>query len=334
MNQQAILHKAISGKNLTEVESFFFMNSIMKGEVSEIILSSFLTALKLKGETKEEVLGFVKAMRESSIKPDQKFDFDFIDTCGTGGDEKNSINISTLSALNLASMGIKVAKHGNRSVSSLCGSSDFLSAIGFNIQRTKEESAKLLKEQNFAFLFAPIYHPSMKYAVEVRKQLGIRTVFNILGPLCNPFSPNYQIMGVYSKELFEKVAFVFSNLVKAAIVCISKDGFDEFSIFDDTDYLLIDDGKISEHVFQVKDLNLGKINSEEIFCSSKEESIEISLKIASGSDIAGTHAVALNSGAALFLMKKSPTILQGYHDSLKNILLGGIKSYLDNLKNY
>lgn len=333
MNLNQLLEHSISGNSISENGAYFFMSSIMKGEVSEILLSSFLTSIKMRGETKEELLGFVKAMREVALRPNQALDFKFLDTCGTGGDGKNSINISTLSALNLGSMGVKVAKHGNRAVSSNSGSSDLLFSMGYNIQKPIEESIKLLVEKNFCFLFAPIYHPSMKFAAEVRKQLAMKTVFNILGPLSNPFSPKFQVMGVYTKELFPKVSYVLSNLVEKAILCHSKDGFDEFSIFDDTDYIFIDKGKVTEHEFKISNLDLPNLNPEEIFTKSKEESFFISEKILNGDKLSGSHQVALNSGVALFLMEETNSIEEGYKSSLKNLHSGAVKKYLVSLKN-
>ncbi len=332
MNLNELLQHSINGNSISENGAYFFMSSIMKGDVSEILLSSFLTSIKIRGEAKEELLGFVKAMREASLKPNKEFNFKFLDTCGTGGDGKNSINISTLSAINLGSMGLKVAKHGNRAVSSNSGSSDLLNLMGYNIQKSVEDSVKLLEEKNFCFLFAPIYHPSMKFAVEVRKQLAMKTVFNILGPLSNPFSPMFQIMGVYSKDLFPKVSYVLSNLVEKAILCHSKDGFDEFSIFDDTDYILIEKGKVTEHEFQISNLKLPKLNPDEIFTKSKEDSFAISEKILLGEKLSGSYAVALNSGVGLFLMEEAKSIEEGFEISLKNLFTGNVKSYFDSLK--
>lgn len=334
MNLTSLLHKSVKGNSLSEEEAYFFMISIMKGEVSDIVLSSFLTSIHMRVETSDELVGFVKAMRESCVKPASKFNFDYIDTCGTGGDGKKSINISTLSALTLGSLGIKIAKHGNRSVSSLCGSSDLLSALEYNVNVTHGEAEQRLQEKGFTFLFAPNWHPSMKYAGETRKQLGFRTVFNILGPMSNPFSPPYQILGVYEKDLIPKVMHVLTKLgAKAAIVCNSQDGFDEFSIFADTNYLLYQNGEVSEHLFSPDSLGLKNLKDEEIFCSTKEDTVNLSNKILNGELISGSYAVALNSGAALFLMGQASNIKEGFQVALSQLSKGKVMEYFLTLKN-
>ncbi len=334
MNLISILQKSVAGNSISEEEAYFFMVSIMKGDVSDIILSSFLTSIRMRIETADELVGFVRAMRESCVKPNEKFSFDYLDTCGTGGDEKRSINISTLSALTLGSLGIKIAKHGNRSVSSLCGSSDLLSALDYNVTVSHAEAEKRLLEKGFTFLFAPHWHPSMKFAVETRKQLGFRTVFNILGPMSNPFSPAFQILGVYAPELLPKVMHVLTRLgTKAAIVCNSVDGFDEFSIFADTKYLLYQNGEVSEHLFSPDSLGLESLRDDEIFCKTKEEAVSLSQKILAGEIITGSYAVALNAGAGLFLMGKSTNVKEGYHLALAQLKSGKVLEYFQNLKN-
>ncbi len=334
MNQNSLLQKSVAGNSLTEEEAYFFMISIMKGEVSDILLSSFLTSIRMRVESADELVGFVRAMRESCVKANGKFDFDYLDTCGTGGDEKRSINISTLSALALGSMGIKIAKHGNRSVSSLCGSSDLLSALEYNVTVTHAEAEKRLLEKGFTFLFAPHWHPSMKFAAETRKQLGFRTVFNVLGPMSNPFSPPFQILGVYAPDLLPKVMHVLTRLgTQAAIVCNSLDGFDEFSIFADTKYLLYMNGEVSEHLFSSDALRLENLRDDEIFCNTKEETVSLSKRILSGEIITGSHAVALNAGAGLFLMGKAGNIKEGYQNALAYLKTGKVLEYFQNLKN-
>jgi anthranilate phosphoribosyltransferase len=334
LNLTSILQKSVAGNSISEEEAYFFMISIMKGEVSDIILASFLTSIRMRVETADELVGFVRAMRESCVKPNEKFNFDYLDTCGTGGDEKRSINISTLSALTLGSLGIKIAKHGNRSVSSLCGSSDLLSALDYNVTVSHLEAEKRLLEKGFTFLFAPHWHPSMKFAVETRKQLGFRTVFNILGPMSNPFSPPFQILGVYAPELLPKVMHVLTRLgTKAAIVCNSVDGFDEFSIFADTKYLLYQNGEVSEHLFSPDSLGLENLKDEEIFCKTKEEAVSLSGKVLAGEIITGSYAVALNSGAGLFLMGKADSVKEGFQVALGQLKSGKVLEYFQNLKN-
>ncbi len=253
MEPRAAVLKLIEHKHLTALEAESFMNHVMKGEVSEILLSSFLTAMRFNGESVEEVLGCTLALRKNALRPKTVFPFDLLDTCGTGGDGQGTINISTLSAIVLASLGIKVAKHGNRSVSSHTGSSDILTRLGYQTETTQEEVEAHLVNRGFTFLFAPMWHPSMKHAGPVRKELGFRTVFNMIGPLSNPFSPQFQIIGVYQPELMELFIKVLQSLgLKRALVCHSRDGLDEFSIFQITDYTFLEIGVISRHSFDPK----------------------------------------------------------------------------------
>jgi len=325
------LQKLISKENLSLAEAREFMLSVMRGEVSEITLASFLTALRMKEETQEELAGFVLAVRESAIPRGKDFSFDFIDTCGTGGDEKGSINISTLTALTLASMGIPVAKHGNRSVTSVCGSSDLLEGLGYPFPKDPAEAVKRFEEDKFVFLFAPFWHPAMKYAANVRKTLGFRTVFNMIGPLSNPFSPTHQVIGVYSSEILNKVAGVLKYLhLKRAIVCHSRDGYDEFSIFAETEYCLLENGSTSYHVFSPRAF-LPNFSENEISTRTKEESLQKANSVLAGELKAGTYAVALNSGVALYVFGKASSIEEGYHLSLEHLRTGAVQNFFNKL---
>lgn len=323
-----LLEKLTQKENLSFAQARDFMLEVMRGEVSEIVLASFLTALKMKEETEEELAGCVNAIRESAVPIGKKFEFDFIDTCGTGGDSKSSINISTLSAITLASMGIKVAKHGNRSVSSVCGSSDLLEGLGYPFPKTVQEAIQKFEEHGFVFLFAPFWHPAMKHAANVRKQLGFRTLFNMIGPLSNPFHPTHQVLGVYSSSILDKVAGVLERLnLKRAIVCHSRDGFDEFSIFHETEYVLMENGSRSYHVFNPKGF-IPMFKEEEIQIHSKEEAVKKAHEIFSGKLTAGTYSVALNSGVSLYVIGKAQAIEEGYHLALEHLQKGNVENYL------
>ncbi|EMO51966.1 anthranilate phosphoribosyltransferase [Leptospira noguchii] len=332
MEPRAVVLKLIERKHLTALEAESFMNHVMKGEVSEILLSSFLTSMRSNGESVEEVLGCTLALRKNALRPKTVFPFDLLDTCGTGGDGQGTINISTLSAIVLASLGIKVAKHGNRSVSSHTGSSDILTRLGYQTETTQEEVEAHLVNRGFTFLFAPMWHPSMKYAGPVRKELGFRTVFNMIGPLSNPFSPQFQIIGVYQPELMELFIKVLQSLgLKRALVCHSRDGLDEFSIFQTTDYTFLENGVISRHSFDPKVLGLSSLNREEVYASSSDHAEILARKVLNSEPIAGTHAVALNAGAGLFVMGKVETIEQGYQIAKEAILSGKTKKYFEDL---
>jgi anthranilate phosphoribosyltransferase len=319
---KALLDKLLLGDSLLSEEAYSFLNEVMKGNVSEIILASFLTALKIKGETRDELQGFVRAMRENADKPTSKFDFDFIDTCGTGGDGKGTFNVSTLSAFTLAALGVKVAKHGNRSVSSLSGSSDILQSIGYPLDRGHEASTDEFLKTGFTFLFAPAWHPSMKYAGPVRRELGFRTFFNLIGPLSNPFSPTHQIVGVYDPGLLEVLSEVLQSLgSKKNIVCHSKDGLDEFSIFAPTDYVYFDGKNTQKLVLDPKSIpDMNPPIESQVFAKNAEESLQLFKQVLQGESTSGTDMVALNAGAALFLMGKSDSLPAGF-TLAKNALL-------------
>jgi anthranilate phosphoribosyltransferase len=218
-------------------------------------------------------------------------------------------------------LGIPVAKHGNRSVSSVSGSSDLLSALGYSLEKSHEGVESEFLEKKFAFLFAPMWHPAMKYAGNVRKELGMRTFFNLIGPLSNPFSPTHQIIGVFSKDWIGKLGFALAELgIQKGIVCHSRDGFDEFSIFAPTDYLFIQQGKKEERVFDPSSLGLKETNPEEVYISSPEKAVEESRRILGGADTSGTDLVSLNAGAALWLMDKADSIESGFHIAKNQIL--------------
>ncbi len=334
MRSREILSKAVAKENLTEGEAFEFLSLVMNGECSEILLASFLTALKIKGEISDELLGFAKAMRSAAIKPKKNFDFDFLDTCGTGGDGKNSINISTLSALTLGSMGVKVAKHGNRSVSSVCGSSDLLSELGYKLDRTHEEIEDDFFKFGFAFLFAPFWHPAMKFAANVRKELGFRTFFNLIGPLSNPFNAPSQIVGVFSSEYLERVSNVLIKLgLKRSIVCHSEDGFDEFSIFRPTIFYHSIGKNYSKEFFDPSVLKLKNLKDDEIYTDSREKSVNLAKEILHGKVNTGAFAVALNAGVSLYLLEKVNNIPDGFEKALSEIESGRIKEYFSRILN-
>ncbi|EMJ92786.1 anthranilate phosphoribosyltransferase [Leptospira alstonii] len=332
MEPRAAVLKLIDHKHLSALEAESFMNHVMKGEVSEVLLSSFLTAMRANGESADEVLGCTLALRKNALKPKTVFPFDLLDTCGTGGDGQGTLNISTLSAITLASLGIKVAKHGNRSVSSHTGSSDILTRLGYQTETNQEEVESNLIDCGFTFLFAPMWHPSMKYAGPVRRELGFRTVFNMIGPLSNPFSPQFQIIGVYQPELMELFIKVLQSLgLKRALVCHSRDGLDEFSIFQITDYTFLENGVISRHSFDPKVLELSSLKKEEVYASSSDHAEALARKVLNSEPIAGTHAVALNTGAGLFVMGKAESIEQGYKIAWEALLSGKTKKYFEDL---
>lgn len=330
MQARDILLKVTNKIDLNRDEARSFLGFVMRGEVSEILLSSFITAMTVKGETGEEILGFAQAMRKHALKPQTRdWGHPVLDTCGTGGDGKGSINVSTLSALTLASMGVKVAKHGNRSVSSVSGSSDLLSQLGYSLETEHREIERSFQEKGFTFLFAPAWHPAMKYAGTVRKELGFRSFFNLIGPLSNPFSPTHQVIGVFSKNWLDRIAFALQELgLDSGIVCHSRDGLDEFSVFSPTDYVILQNGKREPGFFDPKSLDLpSRLETSEVYVSTPEKATEFSRNILEGMETTGSHLVALNAGVALFLVKKVDSIKDGYKAALEQLLNKKVAQY-------
>lgn len=264
MNFSSVIEQLIAKQNLSEQDSFAVMKEILSGTVPPASIAGFLVALRTKGETVDEIVGFVKAMRE----PMQKISTEakvVLDTCGTGGDGKHTFNISTAAAFVAAGARVPVAKHGNRSISSQCGSADVLEALGVKIDMSKETAEYCLNEVGITFLFAPLYHPAMKNVADVRKELGIRTIFNILGPLLNPASANAQVIGVPRKELVPLMSKVLLKLnygIKSCAMVIHEDGYDECVLSSKTLYTEIFKNKIHSIVLTPKKLGLKKIRTD------------------------------------------------------------------------
>lgn len=309
MIKEAII-KLTKNNSLTALEAKECMNEIMDGLASEVQMSAYLTALSLKGETIEEITGSAAGMREHCIK--LLHDQEVLEIVGTGGDGSNSFNISTTSSIIIASGGVPVAKHGNRAASSKCGAADVLEALGVKIDIEPTQSAAILKKTNMCFLFAQNYHIAMKYIAPIRRELGIRTVFNILGPLTNPAGANMQVMGVYEEALVEPLAKVLCNLgVKRAMVVYGQDGLDEISLSSPTTICEVKDGHFNTYVIQPEDFGLTRCNKEELVGGTPEQNAKITLDILHGVKGPKRDAVLLNAGAGLYIAGKVDTLLQG-----------------------
>lgn len=294
------LKKLIERENLTSDEAKEVMNEIMSGQVSDTLIASFLTALRMKGETVEEIYGFAQVMREKVTKINCKSGI-IIDTCGTGGDGKCTFNISTAVAFVVAGAGFTVAKHGNRSVSSKCGSADLLENLGVKIDCAVEIMERCLNEIGIAFLFAPLLHPAMKYVMPARKELGIRTVFNILGPLTNPAGANVQLLGVYERRLVEPLAEVLAKLgVKSAYV-VYGDGLDEITLTGETNVAQVVNKEVITSVLQPEDFGFQPVPLEMFSGGSPEENTKIFLDILQGEKNHYRDIVLVNAGATIYL---------------------------------
>jgi len=327
-----ILEKLLDKNNLAMEEAYGVMSDIMEGRATPAQIGAFLIALRLKGETVEEVSGFAQAMRDKALRLD--YPGNLLDTCGTGGDGMGTINISTLSALVVAGAGVKVAKHGNRSVSSLCGSADLLEGLGVKIDLPPSTAKRCLDECNFSFLFAPLYHPAMRYAAGPRKELGVRTVFNILGPLTNPARVKRQLLGVFSPSLTSFIASVLGKLgVERAMVVSSLDGIDEISISAPTKVSELRGGTIYEYTIEPEKLGVRTYLLDELKVKSKEESVEIAQRVLAGEmEGAVLDAVLVNSAAALIVAGMAKDFKEGMEIARESIRMGLAMRVLENLR--
>jgi len=259
------------------------MQEIMEGKATDAQIAAFLTALRMKGETIEEITSLARVMRSCCRQIHPKVAGNLVDTCGTGGDQVKTFNISTVSAFVIAGAGIPVAKHGNRSVTSRCGSADVLETLGLRLNIPTETVERAIEEVGIGFMFAPAFHPAMKHAVNSRSQIGIRTVFNILGPLTNPANASAQLLGVYQESLVEPVASVLSNLgVKEAMVVHGLDGLDEISTVGGTKISWLRDGEICGFTIEPEDFGIEKAKPEALRCSTTHESAVTTLRIMRG----------------------------------------------------
>lgn len=314
MIKEAII-KIVTKEDLTYDEAFQVMNEIMSGETTATQNAAFLAALSTKStraETIDEISGCAAAMRSHAI-PVNTGDMDCLEIVGTGGDGAHSFNISTTSVFILAAAGVKVAKHGNRAASSQCGTADCLEALGVNIQQSPEDCVRLLREVGICFMFAQKYHTSMKYVGAIRKELGFRTVFNILGPITNPASPNYQLLGVYDEYLVEPLAKVLTSLgVKRGVVVYGQDKLDEISISAPTTVCDFGDGEYKTYTIQPEDFGFERATKDDIVGGTPEENARITMDILTGKERgAKRNVVLMNAGAALYAAGKADSIAGG-----------------------
>ena len=310
MIREAII-KLSQKQDLTYEEAEQVMNEIMEGQATDVQKSSYLTALSMKGETIDEITASAAGMRAHCIK--LLHNMDVLEIVGTGGDGANSFNISTTSAMVIAAAGVPVAKHGNRAASSKSGAADVLEALGVKIDLPPERSAELLKEIQICFLFAQNYHIAMKYVAPIRKELGIRTVFNILGPLSNPAGANMELMGVYEQELVEPLAQVMAKLgVVRGMVVYGQDKLDEISMSAPTSVCEIRDGWFQSYEITPEQFGYTRCSKEELVGGTPEKNAEITKAILRGEERGGKRcAVCLNAGAAIYIAGKAQSMEEG-----------------------
>lgn len=332
MIKEAIV-KIVNKQDLSYQEAYTVMNEIMNGETSPIQNAAFLSALSTKSakaETTDEIAGCAAAMREHAVQVETGMEL--FEIVGTGGDHANSFNISTTSALVAAAGGMKVAKHGNRAASSQCGTADCLEALGVNIQQSPAKCVELLHKVGMCFFFAQKYHTSMKYVGAIRKELGFRTVFNILGPLTNPGHPSMQLLGVYDEYLVEPLAQVLINLgVRRGMVVYGQDKLDEISMSAPTTVCEFRDGWFRSTVITPEDFGFARCTKEDLKGGSPEENAHITRAILRGEGGPRRHAVLMNAGAALYIGGKADSMQQGVALAAELIDSGKAEAVLDRL---
>ena len=326
------LNQVIAGENLSPQEARESMQTIMSGEASDSQIGALLTALRMKGETCEEIAGFAETMRHHTVKVNCR-ETNLLDTCGTGGDKKGTFNISTAVAFVVAGAGVSVAKHGNHGVSSTSGSADVLKALGVKIDLAPQAIADVINEAQIGFLYAPVFHPAMKYAGKPRRELGFRTVFNVLGPLTNPLSAERQLLGVYDSSLTHKLAEALLQLkVRRAMVVHGLDGLDEISTTAPTQISEVVDGKILSYVLDATDYGIPAADMRELSGGSPDDNAVIITGILQGHKGARRNLVLLNAAAALVVAEKAETIREGLLLAAKSIDSGAALSKLDHLR--
>lgn len=322
------IYKLVNGEDLSYEMAEGVMDEIMSGEASQIHMGAYLTGLRMKGETIDEITASAAGMRKHGTK--LLHDMDVLEIVGTGGDEANTFNISTTAGLVVSAAGIPVAKHGNRSVSSKCGAADVLEALGANISINPAQSAMILKEIGFCFMFAQTYHSAMRFVAPVRRELGIRTIFNILGPLANPAGANFELMGVYDDSLVEPLAQVLLKLgVKRAIVVHGQDGLDEISLSAPTTCCEIRDGKLSSYVITPEELGLVRCSKEALVGGDPAENAAITKAILDGERSPKRDAVVLNAAACIYMVRDGITLKEAVGIAEEVIDSGKAKEQLE-----
>ena len=325
------IKKIENNQNLSFEESKSIFKFLMEGKANDEQIFSFLTTLSKKGEVSDEIAGGVYVLREMSKRVNVN---DAIDTCGTGGDGKNTLNISTASALLLASMGIKVAKHGNKAVSSKCGSGDVLEKLKININLEPKEIEEEINNNNFGFMFAPNYHSAMKHVGPTRKKIGKRTIFNMIGPLSSPALVERQVVGVFDKKLLKIFANALKNLkIKFAWIVNSEDGLDEISPYAKTNIVQLKNNEISDLIIDPKELNIGADNFNNLLGDDAQFNANKMIDIFNGEDNDFSKAVCLNAAAGLMVSEKFNDFKTSYDEARKHILSGITIKYINKIKN-
>lgn len=328
-----LLEKGMKGGTFSIAEAETLMDLIMEGEATDSQIASLLTLLRFREETVDEIIGFARSLREHGETLPEPF-HDSVDTCGTGGDGSSTFNISTAAAIVMSSLGMKVAKHGNRGISSKSGSADVLEYLGIPVQMTAHEAATALKTKNMCFLYAPLYHKAMKHAAVPRKEIGFRTIFNLIGPLANPAGSKHQLLGVSDKIHARKIAEALRHLgAKKALIVSGADGLDECSISTRTDVIELSDGKLTDYQITPEEMGLQRGLMDEIRVSSPRESAAMIEQIFKGeSTRSAIEITALNAGAGMYVSGFSSSIKEGVQTALNALSSGHVYDHFRSLQ--
>lgn len=326
---QDAIKKVMAKENLSKEDMKNIFSLIMSGETTDAQIAGFLIALSLKGETAAEILGAASVMRDKVTKIEVPFKC--LDTCGTGGDGSHTINISTAAAIVAAGAGAKVAKHGNKAISSNCGSADVLEKLGVNISITPKKATECIEKVGIGFLFAPGLHKAMKHAIGPRKELGVRTIFNILGPLTNPAGAESQLMGVFDAKLTEVLAEVLKGLGSKHVLVVNGDGLDEISICSETKISELKDNKISTYTITPEQFGIKRVTLDALKGGSSEDNANSINLILAGNKSAHRDAVVINAGAAIYATDMVNTLAEGIKKAEESIDSGSAKKVLEEL---
>ncbi|MCE5314691.1 MAG: anthranilate phosphoribosyltransferase [Armatimonadota bacterium] len=328
------IKKIVEGDNLTLEEAMLAMTEIMDGEATPAQVASFITAMRMKGETVDEITGFVKVMRDKAIKVKPKCST-LLDTCGTGGDKLDTFNISTTATFAIVGAGVTVAKHGNRAASSTCGSADVLEALGVKLDLNADQIATCIDQAGIGFMFAPMMHPAVKHAVGPRREIGIRNVFNMLGPMTNPADAKLQVIGVFSPDITETVAQVLKALgTERAMVFHGMIGLDEMSTLGETKISELKDGEVRTYTISPADVGLAAACPKDIAAGSGSvtENVQALLSVLEGEKSARRDIVLLNAAAALVVADKAADLREGIAVAAHSIDSGAAMSALEKFK--
>jgi len=332
MNIQEAIKKVISREDLTEDEMHSVMNDIMTGNATDAQIGGFLVGLSMKGETIDEIVAAAKVMRSLATGVKISKPKHLVDTCGTGGDSSGLFNVSTASAFVVASAGGQVAKHGNRSISSKSGSADVLETAGVNLDMSPETISNCVEKIGVGFMFAPAHHSAMKYAIGPRRELAVRTIFNVLGPLTNPAGAPSQVMGVYHKDLVEPIAYALKNLGSSHVMVVhSNDGLDEISIADSTFVAELKNGKVETYSISPSDFDMQQSNLDSICVEDADASLKLIQEALDGQEGPAKDIIALNSGAAIYVSGLTNSLKDGVRKAQEILNSGAAHQKLDDL---